>query len=251
MVAWALRLPGSAAAENGGHMRTRAGAVLVAAVFVAAAGPASTSYDPAQLPSVRGKVAEYSLSPRGEVDGLILADNTEIHFPPHLGAQLALAVKPGDAVTIHGLRARAVPMVQAMSITNDTTGTIVADTGPGGSHSQGGPAGPGAPGQVRTAEGKVRALLHGPRGELNGVLLDDGAIVRLPPPEAQRLAGQLTPGAPLFVQGPAVSGPLGRLILADRVGPNPDDATPVAAPPPRPMHRPDGPGAPPPPPRAG
>ncbi len=56
------------------------------------------------------------------MDGLILDDGTEVHLPPHLGAQLVAAVKPGDVVTIHGLRARAVPMVQAVSITNDATG---------------------------------------------------------------------------------------------------------------------------------
>src|SRR5215207_1763361 len=61
-------------------------------------------YDPAQLPEVKGTVQAYSLTPRGDVDGLILNDGTEVHFPPHMSAQLVFAVKPGDAVTVHGLR---------------------------------------------------------------------------------------------------------------------------------------------------
>ena len=72
-------------------------------------------YDPAQLPQFKGKVAQYSLTPRGEVDGLILADGTEVHVPPFVSTQLVFAVKPGDAVTIHGVKAQAIPMVMARS----------------------------------------------------------------------------------------------------------------------------------------
>ena len=92
----------------------------------------ATTYDPARLPATNGKVAEYTLTSRGDVDGLILTDGTEVHLPPHLGTQLVFAVKPGDVVTIHGLRARAIPMVQAMSVSNDATGNTVTDTGAGG-----------------------------------------------------------------------------------------------------------------------
>ncbi len=222
-------------------------ATAASSVVLAAAAQTSSTYDTTQLPSVRGTVAEYSLSPRGDVDGSILVDNTEVHLPPHLGAQLAIAVKPGDTVTVHGLRARAVPMVLAMAITNDATGSTVMDTGPGGG-SQGGPSTRGAAGQDLTAQGKVRAQLHGPRGEPNGVLLENGSIVRLPVPEAQRLAGQLSPGTPLFAQSLGISGLLGRVIVANRIGSDPSQLTPVAVlSPPLPGYRPGGPGAPPPP----
>ena len=172
------------------------------------------TYDPGQLPAVQGKVAEYSLTPRGDVDGLILADGTEVHLPPHLGTQLVYAVKPGDAVTIRGLRARAIPMVQAMSIRNDATGNTVTDTGAGG------PPGPGDTQQPLSVSGFIKAPLHGPRGDVNGALLNDGTIVRLPPPEAQRLASMLTAGAPLTAQGNGIEGPLGRVIEARSIGPD-------------------------------
>ncbi len=219
--------------------------VLLAATLLAgAAGIAGAQtdspYDPARLPTTRGTVAGYSLTPRGDVDGLILADGTEVHRPPHLGTQLVYAVKPGDAVTIHGLRARAIPMVQAMSVTNDATGNTVTDNGPDG------PGGPGAAQQPMTVQGRVKARLHGPRGDLNGALLEDGTIVRLPPPEAQRLAAHLAPGAPLYVQGNGYAGPLGRVIEASTIGPNQAQLAQVAAPP-----APSGPGRRPPPPRGG
>lgn len=222
----------------------------LAVVGVAVAQSAAT-YDPAQLPAIQGKVAQYSLTPRGDVDGLILADGTEVHMPPHLGAQLVQAVKPGDAVTIHGLRARNLPLVQAMQVSNDVGGASVTDTGPGGG--PGGPRGPGSP-DVRprgpggadqpalTAQGRVKAALHGPRGDVNGALLEDGTIIRMPPPEAQRLASQIAPGATVYVQGQGYAGPLGRVIAARAVGPDANSTTTIAAPPP-PKHGPGhGPG---------
>jgi hypothetical protein len=75
------------------------------------AQPVAT-YDPQQLPAIQGQVAQYSLTPRGDVDGVILQDGTQVHLPPHLGAQLVQAVKPGDTVTIRGLKAQALPLIQ-------------------------------------------------------------------------------------------------------------------------------------------
>jgi hypothetical protein len=37
---------------------------------------------PAQTQEIKGKVAQYSLTPRGTVDGLILTDGTEVNLPP-------------------------------------------------------------------------------------------------------------------------------------------------------------------------
>jgi hypothetical protein len=208
-----------------------AGALVLGAGVVQGAGLAMAQpahrgagnapvYDPAQLPEIKGKVAQYSLTPRGMVDGLILADGTEVHVPPFVSTQLVFAVKPGDAVTIHGLKARAVPMVAARSITNDATGTTVLampQRGPG-------------QGAALEAEGKVAAMLHTPRGEANGVRLEDGTIVRLPPPEAKRLAETLAVGKSVAVRGEGYAGPLGRVIAARQLGETKDSLKDVAAP---------------------
>jgi len=233
-------------------------ATLLAGGVGAAVAQNAATYDPSQLPAIQGKVAEYSLTPRGDVDGLILVDGTEVHLPPHLGTQLVYAVKPGDAVTIRGLRARAIPMVQAMLVKNDATGSTVTDTGAGG------PPGERSAQQALSATGRIKAQLHGPRGDLNGALLEDGTIVRLPPPEAQRLASTLTAGAPITVQGNGFEGPLGRVIEARSIGSDATHLAQVAAPPrPNPGHRPPpsggpgmsapplGPDGPPPPPSGG
>ena len=177
--------------------------------------PAATApgpvYDPAGLPATKGTVARYSLTPRGDVDGLILGDGTEVHLPPHLGTQLVYAVRPGDAVTVRGLRALRLPLVSALSVTNDATGATVVDNGPPPPPGKRGPHEAAGASEL-SAQGRVQAVLHGPRGEVNGALLDDGTELRLPPPEAERLADLLAPGKTLTARGPGLSSPLGTVI---------------------------------------
>lgn len=235
--------------------------VLLAATIAAGTGGVAiaqnaATYDPAQLPATTGKVAQYSLTPRGDVDGLILQDGTEVHFPPHLGTQLVFVAKPGDSVTIHGLKARNVAMVMAMQVTNDGTSKSVTDAGPAGGpppREERGPGrGPGGPGPVAggppgmghgpegrgpdarglgrdgpvlTAQGVIKAQLHGPRGDLNGVLLQDGTIVRLPPPEAQSREAALAVGKTIFVSGGGTESALGKVVAARMIGTSEQDAT--------------------------
>jgi hypothetical protein len=211
-------------------------AVLLAAGSSAAAfGQRVAGYDPDQFPAIQGKVAQYSLTPRGEVDGLILDDGTQVHLPPHLGAQLVFAIKPGDTITVRGLKSREIALIEAVSVTNDATHVSIVDTGP--------PDPRGAEQRLQ-ANGHVKAQLHGPRGDLNGVLLEDGTIIHLPPDEADRLAAQLAVGQPLYVTGQGIASPLGKVIEAQQIGPNPSQLAEVQPGPPGPGRR-----GPPPPPR--
>ncbi len=232
------------------------------------------TFDPNQLPATRGTVKYFTMTPRGDVDGFLLADGTQVHVPPHLSTQLVAAVKLGDAVTVHGLHAVAVPMVAAMSVTDDASQQTVVDTGPpdgpgrggphpggphpggphpggphpGGPHPGGpGPAGMGPPppaGPPSEVSGKVLPVLHGPRGETNGAMLDDGTVLRMPPPEATRLAALLTPGQTVVAQGPGIMNDLGRMLDVRTIGASRDQLTPIHAPP----HGPGGDGRQPPPP---
>ena len=145
-----------------------------------------------QLPATNGTVRQYTLTPRGDVDGLILTDGTEVKVPPHLTGQIVYSIHPGDAVTIRGMRARALPLVQAESITNNANGRTVADNGP---------PGPVGAGPETTLSGRVSATLHGARGEVNGALLDNGIVLRLPPPEADRMQALLQPGQIIALRG--------------------------------------------------
>jgi hypothetical protein len=173
-------------------------------------------YDPEQLPALRGQVQQFTLTPRGDIDGLILSDGTEVKTPPRLSTEIAYSVRPGDTVTIHGLRAAALPLVQAVSITDDATGRTVVDNGPPGPG-----RGPGAgraapPSGLTEVQGRVRMSLHGPQGDVNGALLDDGTVLRLPPPEAYRFATLLQPGQALVAEGSSVATTIGKYWMCSR-----------------------------------
>jgi hypothetical protein len=80
--------------------------------------------------------------------------------------------------------------------------------------------------------GTVTRVLTGPRGEANGVLLDDGTVVRFPPHVGEAFADLVRPGARLAAQGYGSSGPAGTAIEAVALGPS--EASMTAAAPRRP-----------------
>jgi hypothetical protein len=198
--------------------------VVLGAAMAAATGVVfaqEPTYDPAQFPEIQGKVSQYTLTPRGDLDGLILDNGTEVQISPRVSLDLAFAVRPGDTITIHGLKAHALPMVLAMSITNDATHATVL-TGPTHrSHDRG---------AMIEAQGKIKAQLHDTDGEMNGVQLDNGTTVQLPPPEAQRIGVELAVGQTIYVRGAGTVNLLGRAIAARFIGPGKESATEVVGP---------------------
>jgi hypothetical protein len=220
--------------------------LLFGGALIAAGGSAIAQspplYDPQQLPVQRGEVQQFTLTPRGDIDGLILTDGTEVKTPPHLSTVIAYSIKPGDTVTIHGLHAAALPLTQAVSITDDATRRTVVDTGPPGPGG-GRAAGPATPASGLTEiEGRIRMPLHGPRGDVNGALLEDGTVLRLPPPEAERFAALLQPGRTVAAEGTEYANALGKVFEVTGLGPSRDQLSAVE-PPPRPgRHPPPVPG---------
>ncbi|MGY3441342.1 hypothetical protein ACVW17_001343 [Bradyrhizobium sp. USDA 4473] len=206
---------------------------------------AGAVWDSSQLPESRGRVKHYTLTPRGDVDGLILADGTEVKLPPHLSAQIVYTIRPGDEVSIRGLRARAIPLVDATSVSNVATGRTVTDEGPTRGADNGG--------AQQAFSGRIVAALHGKRGEVNGAMLDDSTQLRMPPPEAERFADWLQPGQMVSVRGETLDTALGRVVDVQAIGASPGQMTELDGP--RPLRgRKGGPdrfGPPPPPPPRG
>lgn len=150
-------------------------------------------------PLLTGRIQQWLVNPNGEVDGLLLADGTQVAFPPHLSAEVLRTLKPGETVQVAGWRAPHVPVVRAASLTASATGRSVADAGPG----PGGMPPPREPSALvaMSASGRVARLLYTDRGDPNGVVLDDGAIVRFPPHVGASLTPMLQPGSTLFAKG--------------------------------------------------
>jgi hypothetical protein len=214
----------------------------MAITSVALAVPVNT-WDAAQLPETKGTVRQYTLTPRGDVDGFILTDGTEVKVPKHLSTQLVYAVRPGDAVTVRGLKAFALPLIDAGTITNDATGAMIVDNGP---------PGPDRWGSATTIAGKVSATLHGPRGEVNGAILENGTILRLGPREAAYQSALLQPGQTLAARGVSTTTVLGTVMEVEAIGASPNQLMEIGPPPGGPGRGPGpkrGDRGPPPPPR--
>jgi hypothetical protein len=67
-------------------------------------------------------------------------------------------------------------------------------------------------------EGVVKHVLHGPKGEKRGALLEDGTIVRMSPRAAESLHDKLATGHKLAARGASLTNALGTVIDAQEIG---------------------------------
>ena len=204
--------------------------------------PAPTSYG--QQADIQGIVKAFTMTPVGDLEGMILTDGTEIHVPPHLSMQLAAAVHQSEAVRVRGWRTNVPNFIVATALTGQR-GQSVVDQGPPPPGMMPPPPPPGqpAPGaQQATVRGRVQQILHGPAGDVNGAFLEDGTILKLPPPMAWQASSVLQQGQSITAHGWALSNSYGRVVDVQSVSgdttqmsqaaPLPPNAPGMAAPPP-------------------
>jgi hypothetical protein len=182
--------------------------------------------DAARVTSVRGTVSQYKMNPDGLVDGLLLSDNTIVRFPPHMSQQLIQTVKPQDLVRVDGFfEFRGI--IHAVTITNANSQQSVVDVPPSPQNP------PVAPNpfamQPMSVSGIIKALTHAPRGEIDGAVLDNGAIVHFPPPVGMQYASLFRVGAPLAASGNGTTNAYGRSLEATAIGPSSSQMQTVAA----------------------
>lgn len=196
-----------------------------------AVAPSPSSRFGQSNPLIEGKVTQYLMNPHGEVDGLLLSDGTQVHFSPHMAKDLVGTVKPDDSVSVQGYRSSEGPVVKADVITNTRSNQSVIEREPGVLDR------PMVPPSVRDlaalerhAEGIVRVLLYGPRGEVNGAVLDDRSIVRVFPHAAYRMASLLQVGHSISAVGFGTENQYGRVIEATAIGSPGEPLTPISDP---------------------
>jgi hypothetical protein len=181
-------------------------------------------FDPDYLPETSGIVDGFLLNAEGEADGLMLTDGTEVHFPPHMGGALLEAVTPGSAVRVRGARPRGVAMIAAVALVLPE-GTPIVDNGP----PEEGAARKAARKQARAtrigmnAEGILKRVLHGPKGEVRGLLLEDGRAGRFPPHAAAALTALLEPGSTVLLRGEGLTTRYGTVITVGAIGSSPSN----------------------------
>jgi len=192
--------------------------------------------DPDCLPETTGVVDRFLLNPEGEADGLVLTDGIEVHFPPHMGTDVVAAVRPGGAVRVRGVRPRGVAMVAAVSVAPEE-GAAIENGGPPLDEDTRKARRKQARGARTTMEarGVLRQVLHGPRGEVRGLLLEDGRSGRFPPHAAAAVAPRLVPGTPVLLRGDGLLTQHGTVIAIREIGTSAEDMLRLDEPP-RPRH---------------
>ncbi|ACI51655.1 conserved hypothetical protein [Gluconacetobacter diazotrophicus PA1 5] len=213
-------LAGSAAARPSAAP-ARPAAAPAAAVST---GQPVSAYDFSPLPVTSGTVAHYLPTPAGDVDGLILTDGTEILCSHELGLAIAGLVKPGDRVSVSGLRGRTLPIVRAYAV-DGPRGRRIEDAGAVSVRLPTPTSGPDI-----VVDGTVRAPLYSLHGQLIGAVMQDHSAIYLTAAEAARLAAWLQPGRPLYAVGNGSTGALGTAIDARDIGPSAGQTMRVAPP---------------------
>lgn len=218
---------------------------VVATVGAGARGePTTDDATTSDGPQVRsGLVRQYLVDEFGDVGGVIAADGLQVRFPPHMGADLVRTLKPGDRFVAHGVDEDGDHRFRAYALGRPDAAPLIESR----------PTGAAPPSRDRrvatlvamSVDGRIALLLSGPRGDVDGVVLDDGTIVRLPPPGLPDPASPKV-GMRLVAEGLGTRNAYGRALRADRVG---LDGGPILALQPRGPVRPPPPGAPRPPPR--
>jgi hypothetical protein len=158
------------------------------------------------LTTISGTVGQLTASDDFIFDGFVLNTAggktssanpaTTVKFPPHLGQQVQQALKPGTTVNVTGY-SEANPAGESMfRMTSLTAGKNTVLDAP--------PAAPdpsaAAPALV-TETARVTDYRLGRDGRVNGFVLDNRTIVRIPPHAAFQLTNLAKKGSTITVQG--------------------------------------------------
>ena len=145
--------------------------------------------------TVRGTVKRFTTAPKGEVDGLILDNDTVIHWPPHLESRFTAIAKKGDRIEVTGWKEtnpEGVEQVEVKTLTNLRTKASRdnddAGPPPKGPRPKGKLGKAGRIGEETTVRGTVNRFTTAPKGEVDGMILDDDTVIHWPPHLENRFA---------------------------------------------------------------
>lgn len=152
------------------------------------------------LTTVSGTVGQWVGNDDAVLDGFTFtgttATPTTVKFPAHLGQQVQKAIKPGSTVSVTGYPETTRQGESHFRMTSLTAGkTTVFDAPPARPATI-----PDAP-TLATITGKIADYRLGRDGRVNGLVLDDKTIVRIPPHVAYQLTNLATKGSSITVQG--------------------------------------------------
>jgi len=165
-----------------------------------------------------GTVGQYLLSPRGEVEGLLLKDGTSVRLTTGAAGILVSQVKPGDKITVTA--AAPVPPsspqgrgVRATSVTVEKSNRTITDQPPSNAPAA---ATPNSAGRHMEVRGHIVRVIRNADGQADGVLLTGGQQVRMPPEIGNELVrlNESSPGGDVRASGMGVKTDYGTVIDA-------------------------------------
>ncbi len=189
--------------------------------------------DPLSLHEYVGTIVRFLPNAHGQTDGLLLADGREICFPPHLSVEVMEVLRVGDTVKLRGVKPRTGDVI-ATVLLETADGRRIIDNGPPKDRKQAPNKSLGVP---MTVESRVARLLHGPKGDVRGVLLEDGTTCRLPPHAPENLAAALILGRTILLRGEGIVTEHGMVVTAAEVGTSADDLLRIAPAKPKDKHK--------------
>jgi hypothetical protein len=170
-----------------------------------------------QAPVAEDIVDRYLLHPRGDVDGLLLRDGSQMYVTSRAADQLTTTIHPGDRVRVHGRRAPDSSLVKADVIINMTNGASF--TVPYRLDLPIPPAEEQPVLNEMRAGGTIQVLLYDHlKGIVNGAVLSDGTQVRLPPDVGDRFHASLQRDMDVRVEGYGTETEYGRALEATAIG---------------------------------
>jgi len=141
---------------------------------------------------VDGVVERFVHSPKGPYEGLLVLRGNQlaqVTFPAQFSDDITASIKVGDSVAVVGIAEEQKgdhPVFKAQNLTTTSGKNITIPAKPAKPHPK--PEAANAEvGKLTKLEGVVRYLNYARHGEVNGVVLDNGAFIHLHPDGAREL----------------------------------------------------------------
>lgn len=175
-----------------------------------------------QVTEARGTIAQYLMSPHGELDGLLLSGGMFVKFAPHLSRELASLVKPGDGVVAVG-QLEGPELMKGYVIANQETGLALREIKPSPRER----ANASEPLRSFSVRGKIKHLKRDPKGRCHGAILEDGTILEFPPHAGQVFVDQTKADQIVHATGFGTANRHGASFAVAMFGSSPDSLIPI------------------------
>lgn len=161
-------------------------------------GPLGRANGLISLTTVSGTVGQLTGNDDAIFDGFTLnsgSGTTTVKFPPHLGQEIQKAVKPGTTVSVTGYSDAAPGGETPFRMNSLTVGKTTIQNAPPAIQTT-------RPAEtLTTVNGKITDYRFDRSGRVNGLVLDDKTIIRIPGHAAYQLTNLATKGTAITVQG--------------------------------------------------